>query len=128
MSVARGEGEIESATRRVWSQIDEAADRLAAEVARLRIDARIARPRFQVSSAQLDPRRSGSAKTLRESLRQLVGESQLAELGVRAIEHVLRYSMPVVPRRAERSAVGDVGRKSEGVIDIHGDVDEIASV
>src|SRR5438045_8167932 len=106
MSVARCKGEIESAARRIGSEIDEAADVLAPEVAHFRVDTRVARPRLEISPAQLD---SQAARTTQEppgeSLRQIVSERQLAKLDEGAILDILRHAVVVVALRPQQTSI-----------------------
>src|SRR6267378_4523421 len=98
MSVARGESEIKGAARREWGEIDEATYRLIAEV------------------------------TAGKRGRELVRKSELAQLHERPIEDVLRHAVVVVSRRPQSASVRQIRRESEGVIDVHGDVDEISAM
>src|SRR5689334_24783387 len=109
MLVARGKGEVKSATGRERSQIDKATDILAAEITRLGIDARIVRPCLQVPAAKFDTQASRTAEeSPGECFGQLVGKRKLTQLDERTIEHVLRDAVTVIPLRPQQSSVGQV--------------------
>src|SRR6266513_1398336 len=106
MSVARCKGDIERATRRIRGQIDEPADVLAAEVARLGVYARVIRPSLEVSAAQLDTQTARTAEeTPGECGRQIVRERQLAKLHEGAILYILRHAVVVVALRTQQASI-----------------------
>src|SRR5438876_8494772 len=106
MSVARCKSDVECAARRIRSQIDEPADVLAAEVARLRINARVTRPGLQVSTAQLDAQTArASEETPGERVRQIVRERQLAQLHEGPILHILRHAVAIVALRPQQASI-----------------------
>src|SRR5436190_13202077 len=117
MSVARCKGDIKSAAWRIWGQIDEPADVLATEVARLGIYTRVIRPGLEVSPAQLNPQTArATEETPGKRGRQIVRERQLAKLHERAILHILRHAVIVVALRPQQAPIRLVWGKPKRIV------------